>query len=130
LLVTSGLVESRDDALVELIAYRAADPRLIVVIQEDASTIGVGIGSFDGYRGTLRRVAVAERWRNLGVGTWLATELERRLLRRGARLLRVHVDNAGARAFWERQGYSPIAVSYLGKDSYRQADRIGEGAAG
>jgi hypothetical protein len=64
--VTAGLVERLDDAMAELIAYRTADPRLIVMAEEKASTIGVGIGSFDGYRGTLRRVAVAERWRSLG----------------------------------------------------------------
>ena len=119
LLVTAGLVERLDDATAELIAYRAADPRLIVVVEERTSTIGVGVGSFDGYRGTLRRVAVAERWRSLGVGTWLAAELERRLSRRGARLLRVHAGDPDARRFWERQGYSPIEVTYLGKDSYR-----------
>jgi GNAT superfamily N-acetyltransferase len=128
LLVAAGLIESLDDALVELIAYRAADPRLIVVVEENASTIGVGIGSFDGYRGMLRRVAVTEEWRRLGLGSWLAEELERRLLQRGAMLLRVHVHGVEARRFWERQGYSPIDVSYLGKDPYREAEQVNEAA--
>ena len=129
LLVAAGLVESLDDALVELIAYHAADPRLIVVVEENGSTVGVGIGSFDGYRGMLRRVAVTEGWRSLGLGSWLAAELERRLLQRGAKLLRVHVDTAGARRFWERQCYSPIEVSYLGKDPYPRAGRVTEAAS-
>jgi GNAT superfamily N-acetyltransferase len=129
LLVAAGLVESQDDALEELIAYHAADPRLVVVVEENASTIGVGIGSFDGYRGMLRRVAVTEEWRTLGLGSWLAAELERRLLQRGARLLRVHVHDAETRRFWERQGYSPIELSYLGKDPFREAEPVSDGAS-
>lgn len=65
LLVAAGLVESQDDALEELAAYHAADPRLIVVVEENASTIGVGIGPFDGYRGMLRRLGVTEAWRRV-----------------------------------------------------------------
>lgn len=129
LFVDAGLVESLDDALEELIAYHGADPRLIVVVEEKGSTIGVGIGSFDGYRGMLRRLAVIEGRRSRGLGSRLAAELESRLLQRGARLLRVHVDNADARRFWERLGYSQIEVSYLGKDPYPRAGSVREGAS-
>ena len=129
LLVAAGLVEDQDDALVELTAYHAADPRMIVVVEENGSVIGVGVGSFDGYRGMLRRVAVTERWCSLGLGSSLVAELERRLLQRGARLLRIHDSDADARTFWERQGYSPIEVSYLGKDPYPEGERVSEDAA-
>jgi hypothetical protein len=44
-------------------------------------------------------------------------------MERGARLLRLHVEDAAARGFWERLGYGALELCYLGKDPYAPAGR-------
>jgi ribosomal protein S18 acetylase RimI-like enzyme len=102
-------------------AYRRADPDLVVVAQQGRRLIGVGIGCYDGYRGTLRRLAVEPAYRNHGVGTMIALFLEQELADRGARKLRLHVrsDDSEARLFWEARGYSVVPAVYLGKNAMR-----------
>jgi ribosomal protein S18 acetylase RimI-like enzyme len=116
LLSACGLL-SEAGAQEELEAYLLADPELVVVARHGTDVVGVGIGSFDGYRGTLRRVAVAPTHRRKGLGSSIAGNLEERLARRGARALRLHVraDAEGARLFWEARGYTAIPAAYLGK---------------
>jgi GNAT superfamily N-acetyltransferase len=116
LLSTCGLLPERE-AQEELTAYRLADAALVVVARLGQDVVGVGIGSFDGYRGTLRRVGVAPSHRRQGLGTTIAHALEERLARRGARQLRIHVheDAEESRRFWEARGYAAIPATYLGK---------------
>jgi ribosomal protein S18 acetylase RimI-like enzyme len=122
LIASCGLVPE-DEAREELSAYRRADPDLVVVAHQERKLIGVGIGCYDGYRGTLRRLAVEPAHRNHGVGTMIALLLEQELADRGARKLRLHVrsDDGEARLFWEARGYSVVPAIYLGKNAIRMS---------
>ncbi|MGH3327432.1 MAG: GNAT family N-acetyltransferase [Streptomycetales bacterium] len=115
--VAAGLLSTFDEALGESAAYQAADPDLVLVATHQGDVIGAGIGSFDGYIGRLRRIAVAPQWRGRGLGRRMASELERRLRARGARKARLHVYEGAedARRFWEHLGYAHIPALYLGK---------------
>ena len=82
------------------------DPDLFLVA-EDGPLVGVVMGSYDGRRGWIFRLAVDPLRRRQGIGRALVEELERRFAAMGVRRLRLLTltDNRGAREFWERLGY-------------------------
>ncbi|MDQ3898771.1 MAG: GNAT family N-acetyltransferase [Actinomycetota bacterium] len=83
------------------------DPELFLVAEDGGSLVGVVMGSYDGRRGWIFRLAVAPHRRREGIGRALVEELERRYLAMGVRRLRLLTlsDNQVARAFWEHLGY-------------------------
>lgn len=86
------------------------DPQLFLVAEDDgppARMVGVAIGSYDGRRGWIFRLAVEPTVRRRGVGRQLVGELERRFLELGVRRIRLLTlsDNLLARRFWEELGY-------------------------
>lgn len=85
-------------------------PGLMLVAEEPQQVIvGVVLGTFDGRRGWIHRLAVRPDHRRTGLATTLVTELEQRLILRGAPRINLLVlpDNAAALAFWQRLGYVP-----------------------
>lgn len=82
------------------------DPELFLVA-EDGRLVGVVMGTYDGRRGWIFRLAVDPLRRRQGIGTALVEELERRYASMGVRAIRLLTltDNAGGRSFWERLGY-------------------------
>ncbi|RAO33938.1 Acetyltransferase [Micromonospora saelicesensis] len=85
------------------------DPSLMVVAQDGDRVCGVVMGTFDGRRGWILRLAVHPQHRRRGIATRLVAELGARLRRIGclrANLL-VLPDNAAGLAFWQRLGYLP-----------------------
>lgn len=78
------------------------------MVRTDTEVVGVVLGTFDGRRGWIHRLAVHPRSRRAGVATALVTELEQRLTDRGAPRINLLVmpDNADGLAFWQRRGYA------------------------
>ncbi|MDQ3980565.1 MAG: GNAT family N-acetyltransferase, partial [Actinomycetota bacterium] len=104
------------------------DPQLVLVAEDDSfppAMLGVVIGSYDGRRGWIFRLAVASDHRRRGVGRALVMELERRFLEMGVdriRLLTI-TDNAPARKFWEELGYTGFErVVLFSKDLGRKGN--------
>lgn len=95
------------------------DPQLFLVAEvgdeDERELVGVVMGSSDGRRGWIARLAVSPARRGQGIGSALVGELERRFLDIGiARVnLLVLSDNAGGRAFWEHLGYSGFEAVVL-----------------
>jgi len=88
-----------------------SDPELFLVAEDESTPpamLGVVIGSYDGRRGWIFRLAVAADHRRLGIGRGLVFELERRFHQMGVDPIRVLtvMNNAPAREFWEKLGYS------------------------
>jgi ribosomal protein S18 acetylase RimI-like enzyme len=95
------------------------DPQLFLVAEEDSSpatafwprrppaVVGVVVGTYDGRRGWIFRLAVDGQYRCRGIGRALVEELEARYLTMGVRQIRLLTlsGNGGARGFWERLGY-------------------------
>lgn len=83
------------------------DPQLFVVAEREGELVGVAMGTYDGRRGFVFRLAVAPNERGKGIGSALVTELERRFEAMGVTKVRVLVfrTNGTARSFWEAQGY-------------------------
>jgi len=65
------------------------------------------IGTFDGWRGNLYRLAVHPHFRRRGIARVLVVEVEKRLLQRGAKRVTALVakDHSWATDFWQAVGY-------------------------
>lgn len=83
------------------------DPDLFLVADLEGQVIGTVIGSWDGYRGWAHNVAVHPSHQRQGIGRILMCELEKRLWRKGARVLNLHYfnDSTGARDFYHSLGF-------------------------
>lgn len=86
----------------------ARDPgALLVAVTDGGTVVGSLIAGFDGWRGSLYRLAVHPSWRRRGLGTELLRAGERRLEELGARRLDAIVVTTAepALAFWAAAGY-------------------------
>jgi purine-nucleoside phosphorylase/ribosomal protein S18 acetylase RimI-like enzyme len=80
---------------------------VVLVAEYDGQLVGSVIGSFDGWRGNVYRLAVHPRWRRRGIAQSLVAELERRLAKQGAKRITALVlkEHADAMAFWAAADY-------------------------
>ncbi len=85
------------------------DPGALLVAIVDDRIVGTLIAAFDGWRGSMYRLAVVPLLRQHGVGGALVAAGELRLLDLGARRLSALIinDNLDAISLWELCGYTP-----------------------
>ncbi|MFM0047388.1 MULTISPECIES: GNAT family acetyltransferase [Paraburkholderia] len=95
----------------------ATQPELFFVAGLDERIVGTVMGGYDGHRGWLYSLAVAESLRRHGIGARLVAHVENALTERGCPKLNLQVLSAKAdvRAFYETLGYRADAVVSLGK---------------
>ena len=88
----------------------AAGALLVAVV--DGAVVGALVAGFDGWRGNMYRLAVADEWRRRGIGRRLVAAGHDRLRARGAPRVTALVafDDAAARGFWEAVGYGADPV--------------------
>jgi ribosomal protein S18 acetylase RimI-like enzyme len=91
----------------EVLGLLAHDAELVLVAESNGRIVGVVLGSYDGRRGWINRLAIDDGVRRRGVGGALVAELERRLAARGCRQVNLLVfsGNGSGRSFWEASGY-------------------------
>ena len=98
---------STDDvgSLVQLLEF---DEDALLLATDGDEIVGTAIVGWDGWRGTIYRVAVAPDRRRQRIATALVRQAEANLRRRGA--LRLHLivepDRPAAQAFWTSAGYA------------------------
>ena len=95
----------------ELEAKLTRDPELFLVAEAGGGGVaGVVLGTYDGRRGWILRLAVHPGYRRQGIATRLVHELERRFVALGcARVnLLVMPDNHAGLRFWQELGYLPM----------------------
>ncbi|MET7751641.1 GNAT family N-acetyltransferase [Micromonospora sp. NPDC005367] len=99
-------VLSRDELETKL----RRDPQLFLVAEADETVVGVVLGTYDGRRGWILRLAVDPARRRQGVATRLIGELEQRFAALGCprvNLLVLPEDDEALR-FWQALGYLPF----------------------
>ncbi|MFA9432805.1 GNAT family N-acetyltransferase [Egicoccus sp. AB-alg2] len=91
----------------EVEGLRAHDAGLVLAAVDEGRLLGVVLGSWDGRRGAISRLAVDTTTRRRGVAQALVKELEDRLRERGCTRVSLFVygGNDAGRAFWSAAGY-------------------------
>lgn len=103
----------------EIARLLEAAPDPVLVAEEDGRIVGAIIGTDDGRRGWIFRLAVDESKRGAGIGRALVDEVERRLAARGINHVRLLVltDNEVGLGFWAHAGYDRFDdIVMFGKD--------------
>lgn len=95
------------DTVEDLSRAIADSPAMVLVAEIEGQLIGSVIGSFDGWRGNIYRLAVHPGYRRQGIAHALVVEVERHLARQGAKLISAWVEREHPRAmgFWQAIGY-------------------------
>ena len=89
----------------ELALERDAD--LFLVAVEGAHLVGAVLGRYDGRRGWINHLAVAQPYRAQGVGSQLMQEVERRLRAKRCERVSLFIEpaNVGVGVFYQQLGY-------------------------
>ena len=113
-----GIHLRRSDEPDEIARKLERDPDLFLLAELDGDVIGSVLGGFDGRRGMMYHLAVANPFRQQGVASALVDELERRLRAKGCirYYLLVTTDNASAIRFYERRGWERMDLYAYAKD--------------
>jgi ribosomal protein S18 acetylase RimI-like enzyme len=100
---TPGVTDTADD----LRRAVAESPAHVLVAEVEGRIIGSIIGTFDGWRGNIYRLAVHPNFRRQRVACALVVEVEKRLTRKGAKRITalVEKDHQRAMSFGEAVGY-------------------------
>ncbi|WP_446211851.1 GNAT family N-acetyltransferase [Micromonospora sp. IBSANI012] len=94
----------------ELTAKLTRDPQLFLVAELGGAVAGVVLGTYDGRRGWILRLAVDPAHRRRGIATMLVGELEERFTALGCPRVNLLVlpDSTAALRFWQTLGYLPM----------------------
>lgn len=113
-----GIHVRRSDQPSEIEKKIQRDPDLFLVAEEHGEIIGAVLGGFDGRRGMMYHLAVAQEHRRRGIAQALMNELEERLREKGCirYYLLVTRDNLSAIQFYESHGWERMDLYAYGKD--------------
>ncbi|MEM3444675.1 MAG: GNAT family N-acetyltransferase [Thermoplasmata archaeon] len=95
------------DSFEEMKRQMERNPDLFVGAFVDGELVGVGIGSEDGRKGWINRIAVKKKWQRRGIATRLIHEIEQRLRSRGLRIICVLIEagNEASLSLFQKEGY-------------------------
>ena len=98
------------DTVEDLTRAIANSPALVFVAEAHGRLVGSIIGSFDGWRGNIYRLAVHPTCRRQGIARALVTEVEQQLAQQGAKrmIAPVKQDHPWAVGFWQSVGYEVL----------------------
>ncbi len=84
-----------------------SSPDFLIGAFDGQKMVGLVIGTFDGRRGTINRLAIVPAYRKRNIGETLTKICEDRLRRAGATVIfgLVEKSNSAALKFFEKQGY-------------------------
>ena len=85
--------------------------------------IGIIVGTDDGRKGWVNRLAIKDEYRGKGIGTKLVNKLEKRFEEKGFKIWAalIEPDNPRAMDFFEKLGYEDLDIKYYSK---RESDKV------
>jgi ribosomal protein S18 acetylase RimI-like enzyme len=103
----SGLVIRPGDDIEGVKLKLQRDPDLFLVAAEKGEVVGVVMGAWDGRRGWINHLAVKPSNQRTGIGSALIRELEKRLVRKGARKVNAQIYQSNQKSidFFRAVGY-------------------------
>jgi ribosomal protein S18 acetylase RimI-like enzyme len=112
-----GLVRSWNDPHKDIRRKLSVQPELFLVGVLEDSVMATVMAGFDGHRGWVNYLAVAEKCRRRGLGRMLMQRVEKQLTDMGCPKVNMQVrsSNAAVLAFYERLGYTQDQAVSLGK---------------
>lgn len=114
----AGLVKPWNDPYLDIERKLTVQPELfLVAVGGDGALVGTAMVGYEGHRGWVNYLAVADPARGTGLGRALMAEAERLLVERGCPKLNLQVrtSNTEVIAFYERLGYAVDDAVSLGK---------------
>ena len=98
------------DTVEDLTRAIVDSPAVVLVAEAKGRLVGSIIGSFDGWRGNIYRLAVHPTSRRQGIARALVAEVEQRLAKQGARrmIAPVEQDHPWAMGFWQAVHYEVL----------------------
>ena len=112
-----GLTRPWNDPHKDIRRKLSVQRELFLVGVVDRSVIATVMAGFDGHRGWVNYLAVAEKFRRRGLARTLMQRVERQLKDMGCPKLNMQVraSNSAVLAFYARLGYEPDEAISLGK---------------
>ena len=113
----AGLTRPWNDPYKDIERKLSEQPELFLVLEQDDVLVGTAMIGFDGHRGWVYYLAVAEGHRGRGHARALMAEAERLLVERGCPkiMLMVRADNDGVIGMYEGLGYTTESTVVMGK---------------
>ena len=96
---SSGLILRPGDDLDGIKLKLQRDSDLFLVATDGDEIVGVVMGAWDGRRGWINHLAVKPNRRRAGIGRDLIVELERRLLKKGAKKVNAQIYRRNTESF-------------------------------
>ncbi len=105
--------ESRSHLAKELQGGQA----IFLVAVADRRVVGVVLGTYDGRKGWINRLAVSEDFRRQNIASKLVATLEIRLKALGIDITAglIEPENAASKSFFHKMGYIKVPVEYFSK---------------
>lgn len=113
-----GVHLGRSDTQDEIAKKVQRDSDLFLVDEIDDRLVGSVIGGYDGRRGMIYHLAVAQDYRQKGIGAALMEAVEQRLIAKGCvkSYLLVVAGNEDAIQFYAKRGWEVMDVTIMGKE--------------
>ncbi|HET8780525.1 MAG TPA: GNAT family acetyltransferase [Agromyces sp.] len=124
----AGLVKPWNDPYRDIERKLAVQPELFLVAEAgDGTVVGTAMVGYEGHRGWVNYLAVADPARGTGLGRALMRQAERLLIERGCPKLNVQVRTANTEvlAFYERLGYAIDDAVSLGRRLIADTPAVG-----
>ena len=113
----AGLTRPWNDPKRDIARKLTTQPELFLVVEDGGVVVVTAMIGYDGHRGWVNYLAVADSHRRRGLGRLLMAEAERALTERGCPKLNLQVrsTNAAVLAFYARLGYAQDDVVSMGR---------------
>jgi ribosomal protein S18 acetylase RimI-like enzyme len=113
----SGLRFRAGDVPAELAAVLARDGDLVLVAEDADGLAAAVLGTFDGRRGWVNRLATGPGHRGQGHATAILAELERRLAAKACRKVNLLIEpgNQAVSSFYRLRGYAEDELIFMEK---------------